>query len=101
MSSPKVISAGSVTASVSLAYSNVLINQDGSTILYVTIMLNNCLRQRQLKVSADGMSFWLDGNAIANPPAALLALGQTLSSIQPNMNSLLAIPAIVSALVVS
>jgi hypothetical protein len=53
---------------------SMLINADGSCSITVQVILNGALRVRQVGISADGLTFTLDGQPLT-PWAALSTLG--------------------------
>lgn len=50
------------------------INPDGSCVVAVQVIMNGATRLRTIAISADGLTFTLDGQALS-PWAALTALG--------------------------
>jgi hypothetical protein len=62
------------------------LNADGSFTVGVTVNLNGTARARGIGVSADGLTFTLDGQPLT-PWAALTQLGSALASAGPKVTA--------------
>lgn len=74
----------SVSVSFSPTYIN--LNLDGSFTVGVTVSLNGTVRARSIGISADGLTFTLDGASLS-PWTALSALGTHLAAAGPKITA--------------
>lgn len=62
---------------------SMLVNADGSCVVTVQVLMNGAIRVRQVSISADGLTFTLDGQPLT-PWAALTALGSAQPGVKIN-----------------
>ena len=78
MATPQSVGGGTVNnVAASFNPTGLILNPDGSYVVVGVTYLNGAARPRQIGVSADGLTFTLDG-APLTPWAALTTLGNAL-----------------------
>lgn len=81
------ISGGTINSvAVNFNPTTINLNPDGTFTVVVAVNLNGTVRQRGILVSADGLTFFLDGVALT-PWAALSQLGTALSTAGPKVTA--------------
>jgi len=91
------ISGGNITAACNLTPLTIQLNADGSFVVVLDAQLNGAHRTRVNGISADGLTFTLDGVPIASPPAALQALGTHLAAASPKITAAYSAAAVTAA----
>lgn len=86
------VTAPSISVTPTIATGDLSQRADGSFVQYVVVSFNGANRPRQIGISADGLSFTLDGVSIASPPPALLALGTATVNYQTKRDTTMAGP---------
>lgn len=87
------IGGGTVSASCNLSPYAIEMRPDGSVAIKVDREINGGHRTKVNGVSADGASFSVDGVPVANPPAAMVALGSALGVLNTRFNAAYSTPA--------
>lgn len=93
-----VIPGGNIQAAVSITPLVVVLNSDGSFNITLDVALNGAHRSRVNFISADGLSFKLDGVDVVSTPNALLALGAHLAGATAKITSAYSVPGVIALL---